>query len=63
MPKQNPIDKIVDKARPSLSHMFIKTMINQNIFKHVISQNTDGLHLKSGIYFDQISELHGNRNL
>ena len=33
------------------------------ILKHIISQNVDGLHLKTGIPTDKISELHGNSNL
>lgn len=45
---------------PTQCHMAIKKLINENIVKHVISQNTDGLHVKSGIPLDRISEVHGN---
>ena len=41
--------------------MFITTLINKGIVKHLVSQNTDGLHLKSGVPMDKMSELHGNR--
>lgn len=33
------------------------------MLKHVISQNTDGLHRKSGIDKENMTEVHGNRNL
>lgn len=45
----------MDLAYPSKSHMFISTLLNHGLIKHLISQNTDGLHLKSGISIDQIS--------
>ena len=41
--------------------MFIATLVKQNIVKHLVSQNTDGLHLKSGVPMERMSELHGNR--
>jgi len=31
--------------------------------KHIISQNIDGLHRKSGVDADRVSEAHGNVNL
>ncbi len=35
----------------------------RGIVKCVISQNCDGLHLRSGINSDNLAELHGNINL
>jgi NAD-dependent SIR2 family protein deacetylase len=62
-PHETPIDRLVDAAKPSTSHMAIAALLNQQKVKHLISQNTDGLHVRSGIPFERISELHGNRNL
>lgn len=36
---------------------------NRGHLKYVISQNVDGLHRKSGIDPDRLSDLHGNNNL
>jgi len=58
-----PIDELVDRAKPSKTHMLIATLIRMGIVKHLISQNTDGLHLRSGIPLELMSELHGNRYL
>ena len=38
-------------------------LMNKGHLKHIISQNVDGLHRKSGIPKGKISELHGNTNL
>lgn len=43
--------------------MSMVELINQNYLKHVISQNVDGLHRKSGIPAEKLSEVHGNTNL
>lgn len=48
---------------PSKTHMAMVEMTERGILKHVISQNIDGLHRKSGIPGNKISELHGNTNL
>uniref|UniRef100_A0A2S2QBH5 protein acetyllysine N-acetyltransferase n=3 Tax=Sipha flava TaxID=143950 RepID=A0A2S2QBH5_9HEMI len=40
--------------------MAIKSMINKGYAKYVVTQNIDGLHLKSGLLRQYISEVHGN---
>ena len=47
-------------ARPSYSHLAIAELINKGYVEHLISQNIDDLHLKSGIPEDKLTELHGN---
>jgi NAD-dependent SIR2 family protein deacetylase len=53
----------ISQAMPSKTHMAMVEMMERGILKHVISQNIDGLHRKSGIPGNKISELHGNTNL
>jgi len=48
---------------PCKTHMAMVAMQDAGILKHVISQNIDGLHRKSGIHGENVSELHGNTNL
>jgi len=54
----------LEQASPTVCHMGIVALLNH--FKstgrklYIISQNIDGLHLRSGIPKDYISELHGN---
>ena len=50
-------------ALPSLSHMSMVELQNKGILKFIISQNVDGIHLKSGIKSNNLAELHGNTNL
>jgi len=38
-----------DDARPSLTHMALVKLVEENVVQHVVSQNVDGLHIKSGI--------------
>lgn len=47
-------------ARPTKTHMALKALIDAGYCKYVVSQNIDGLHLKSGINRSFMAELHGN---
>ena len=53
----------IAKAFPTKGHMALKELMDRKILKSIISQNTDGLHLKSGIPANKIYEVHGNTNL
>ena len=46
--------------RPTYTHEAIVKLLEKGHIKHLISQNTDGLHRLSGVAEGQISELHGN---
>ena len=48
---------------PNEGHYALNRMIKYGWINKVISQNVDGLHLKSGIPRDFLIELHGNSSL
>ncbi|KAM0330202.1 hypothetical protein ACHAQA_004376 [Verticillium albo-atrum] len=50
------------QAIPTPTHMALVELQNQGILKYLVSQNCDGLHRRSGMLPDRISELHGNSN-
>ena len=47
-------------STPTSGHMVLSELVNFGIVKYVISQNCDGLHIRSGIPENRISEIHGN---
>lgn len=51
------------KAFPTVTHMSLVALQDSGRLKYLISQNCDGLHKRSGIQPDHISELHGNGNI
>jgi len=58
----NPPPRTVHNPEPTLTHMAYVELMRNGYLKFLVSQNCDGLHLKSGIATDKIAELHGNSN-
>ncbi|TFG18198.1 MAG: NAD-dependent protein deacylase [Promethearchaeota archaeon] len=50
-----------DQVKPNAAHYAIIELLKIGKLNYVISQNVDGLHAKSGIPFEMLAELHGNR--
>lgn len=51
----------LSQALPTVCHMAILTLMQQaGKDSYCVSQNIDGLHRRSGMRADEISELHGN---
>ena len=49
-----------DKAVPTATHMALARLVEVGKVKFIITQNIDGLHLRSGVPRRALAELHGN---
>ncbi|KAK7070074.1 NAD-dependent protein deacetylase sirtuin-6 [Halocaridina rubra] len=49
-----------DDAKPTLTHMAIATLEHAGHAQYVVTQNIDGLHLRSGLPRQKLAKLHGN---
>lgn len=54
------LDIDFSSAVPSKTHRALKILMDRGFIKFIISQNIDGLHLRSGIKRENLAELHGN---
>eukprot|EP01106_Pelomyxa_sp_JSP_P001749 TRINITY_DN1266_c1_g1_i2.p1 TRINITY_DN1266_c1_g1~~TRINITY_DN1266_c1_g1_i2.p1 ORF type:complete len:154 (-),score=21.39 TRINITY_DN1266_c1_g1_i2:318-779(-) len=53
------MDITLEEAKPTAAHMAMAELVRRGVCQYVVSTNVDGLHRRSSIPPDKISELHG----
>ena len=53
-------DSKLENSVPNVGHHALTSLVEAGKITHIITQNVDGLHQKSGTPDDQVIELHGN---
>ena len=53
-------DRDMRDAEPNRGHRAVAALVDRGPVTHVITQNIDGLHQRSGLDDTQVTELHGN---
>ncbi|XP_076067784.1 sirtuin 6 [Oratosquilla oratoria] len=49
-----------DDAKPTSTHMALASLEKKGFVQYVVTQNIDGLHLRSGLQRKKLAELHGD---
>ena len=58
--KGNPVIKPAIECYPTKTHMALKKLLEKGRISHILTQNVDNLHTRSGVCEQYLTELHGN---
>ena len=53
-------EETMSQADPNKGHLAVARLVSAGKVTHIITQNVDGLHQRSGVPDEQVIELHGN---